>query len=118
MDRDPFKHHFRLKRPCENCPFLTHGAIELMPGRLEGIIRHLLQDDQTSFHCHKTVHSEAGGEWSDDNTYTPAGSEAMCAGAAALLMKRGMPNVMMRAAIALGSVPAGQWNCSFEQVID
>lgn len=36
--RDPFKHHLRLKKPCENCPFLVKGAIELAPGRLDGII--------------------------------------------------------------------------------
>ena len=46
---------FGLKRPCANCPFLPDGkAIELMPGRLAGIITSL-RDDTTIFPCHKTI---------------------------------------------------------------
>ena len=38
------------KRPCSNCPFRADaGAIELRPGRLEGIVADLLQDDQQTF---------------------------------------------------------------------
>lgn len=48
---------FRLKAPCANCPFLKAGGIKLNPGRLEGIKTHLLQDDFSSFYCHKTTHS-------------------------------------------------------------
>lgn len=40
---------FRLKRPCENCPFLKEGAIELRPGRLQGIIDGLVNDDMSNF---------------------------------------------------------------------
>lgn len=54
-ERDPLKHHYRLKRPCSNCPFLKEGAIELAPGRLHGIIEQLTSDDHSTFPCHKTV---------------------------------------------------------------
>lgn len=84
--RDPFKHHLRLKRPFANCPFLKKGAIELAPGRLEGITRDLVEDDHTPFQCHKTVHSARGGKLDEDGSYTASGHEAMCAGAAAYLM--------------------------------
>ena len=50
---NPIKQHFRLKKPCANCPFLKEGAIPLSRGRLEGIISTLIEDDQSTFQCHK-----------------------------------------------------------------
>lgn len=47
---------FNLKRPCENCPFLKEGAIDLMPGRIEGIMADIAADDNIHFPCHKTSH--------------------------------------------------------------
>lgn len=118
MPRDPFAHHLRLKKPCDNCPFLPEGAIELEPGRLEGIIQHLLENDQSTFFCHKTLHSIRGGDWDDEGNYTPSGEEAMCAGAAALLMKRGRPSVNMRIAFATGVATPDQWEQLGDRVID
>jgi len=118
MTRDPFRHHLRLKRPCENCPFLKDGAIELRPGRLEGIVDGLLTDDQSTFQCHKTVHSARGGDWDDDGNYVASGNEAMCAGAAAFLMKRGRPTVAMRIGFALGVAKPDQWASVEPQIID
>ncbi|WP_244137517.1 hypothetical protein [Burkholderia pyrrocinia] len=58
---------FKLRRPCENCPFRKEGAIKLARGRLDGIVEHLIRDDHSTFQCHKTVHNTpTGGEW-DDN---------------------------------------------------
>ncbi|MEJ6002769.1 hypothetical protein [Paucibacter soli] len=118
MELDPFKHQFRLKKPCKNCPFLVDGAVELAPGRVDGIIETLLKDDYSTFQCHKTVHSSRGGEWDDEDNYIPSGHEAMCAGAAALLMKRGRPTVGMRIAFALGAAKPDQWDAIARQVID
>ena len=118
MARDPFKHHLRLKKLCENCPFLVEGAIELEPGRVEGIIETLLADDHSTFQCHKTVHSARGGQWDDDGNYKPSGSEAMCAGAAAVLMKRGRPTVGMRIGFAIGAARPDQWDDIAHQVIN
>ncbi|MDF5404448.1 hypothetical protein P3681_25155, partial [Vibrio parahaemolyticus] len=36
--------HLRLKKPCANCPFRKEGAIELAPGRLEGIINDIVEN--------------------------------------------------------------------------
>lgn len=118
MSRNSFEHHLRLKKPCENCPFLTEGAIELAPGRLEGIIEQLLTDDYSTFQCHKTVHSKRGGEWDDNGNYTPSGHEAMCAGAAAVLMKRRRPTVAMRIAFVQGAARPDQWDGCSHHVIN
>ncbi|KPG82229.1 hypothetical protein [Pseudomonas sp. RIT-PI-o] len=107
---NPFKHHLRLKRPCTNCPFLKQGAIELAPGRLDGIIAGLIEDDHSTFQCHKTVHSARGGEWDDDGNYAPSGHESMCAGAAAYLLKHKRPTVGMRIAFAMGAASPTDWD--------
>lgn len=107
---DPIATHYRLKRPCANCPFLKSGAIELAPGRLEGIVNGLMEDDHSTFHCHKTVHSRKGGEFDDDGMYHASGNEAMCFGAASYLMKIGRPTIGMRLGIITGSVPRTFWN--------
>lgn len=114
---DPIEKQFRLKRPCHNCPFLKEGAIELAEGRLEGIIDGLMRDDHSTFHCHKTVHSKRGGEFDDEGNYTPSGHEAMCAGAAATLMKKGRPNIAMRLAFMTKAIPVTHWDDSKDLVI-
>jgi hypothetical protein len=101
IDTDKF---FALKRPCANCPFLKQGAIELAPGRIEGIIAHLLEDDWNTFPCHKTVHGKNGGEWDDEGEYQSSGKESMCSGAMALLHKVGQPTVPMRLGIVMGKL--------------
>lgn len=115
---NPFKHHLRLKRPCANCPFLKQDAIELAPGRLDGIISGLIEDDHSTFQCHKTVHSVSGGEWDDDGNYAPSGHEAMCAGAAAYLMKHKRPSVAMRIAFATGAATPADWAEAQELTIE
>ena len=115
---DPFAHHLRLKRPCANCPFLKEGAIELAPGRLDGIIEGLMEDDQSTFQCHKTVHSRKGGEWDEDGKYKASGHEAMCAGAAAYLMKNRSPTVAMRFAFATGAATPSDWDDVAASIID
>ncbi|EHD8952103.1 hypothetical protein OCP19_004830 [Salmonella enterica subsp. enterica serovar Typhimurium] len=102
--------HLRLKKPCANCPFRKEGAIELAPGRLEGIINDIVENDMTTFHCHKTVHLKSGGEWDEEGNYAPSGQESMCAGAAAYLMKIGRPTVAMRIAFAFGDAKVSDWD--------
>lgn len=118
MSRNPFAHHLRLKRPCKNCPFRVEGAIELEPGRLQGIIDGLLMDDMSTFQCHETTHGRRGGEWDDEGGYTPSGDEAMCAGAASLLIKRGRPTVAMRMAFVMGVAKPQQWDSIANLVIE
>ncbi len=95
---------FALRTPCSNCPFRIEGAIELEPGRLEGIVEELVRDDWSTFHCHKTVYSNSGGDWGEDGQYEPSGKESMCAGAAAYLHKIGRPTVAMRLAFATNTL--------------
>lgn len=108
----------RLKKPCPDCPFNKEDAIELRPGRLEGIIESLVEDDVSTFHCHLTVHSKVGGTWDDEGVYTPSGNEALCAGAAAYLQKIGRPTLGMRFGIALGIVEPDHWESAKELVIE
>ncbi|MDI2144883.1 hypothetical protein KBJ94_22790 [Pseudomonas sp. ITA] len=107
---NPFKQHLRLKRPCSNFPFLKLGAIKLAPGRLDEIIAGLIEDDHSTFRCHKTVHSARGGKWDDEGNYPPSGHESMCAGATAYLMKRKQPTVEMRIAFAMGVASPDDWD--------
>ena len=99
------KQHYRVQKPCNNCPFRKEGAIDLDSGRLKGIIDGLHEDDHSSFPCHKIVHSNKGGEWNEEGQYLPSGNEAMCAGASAFLMKAGRPSVRMRIAFVTGLQP-------------
>lgn len=111
------KDMFRLKMPCANCPFRKEGAIHLSPGRLSSIIDTLLKDDHTTFYCHKIVHSIAGGQF-EDGLYTPSTKDAMCAGAAAYLMKAGRPTIGMRIAYLTGAVTPSEWDKAADMVID
>ncbi|MDF8365095.1 MULTISPECIES: hypothetical protein [Achromobacter] len=111
-----FENHLRLKKPCADCPFRIEGAIDLAPGRLEGIIESLVENDQSSFQCHKTVHCDKGGRWLEDG-YQPSGHEGMCAGAAAYLMKLGQPTVTMRVGFALGVAKPSDWDAAKSLVI-
>ena len=115
---NPIAHHLRLTKPCENCPFRREGAIELREGRVEGIVEGLLADDRSTFHCHKTVHSKGGGRWDAKGRYKASGKEAMCAGAAAVLMKRGRPTVAMRLAFTAKIAEPARWIDLADDVID
>ncbi|MDH0341983.1 hypothetical protein [Chromobacterium haemolyticum] len=111
--------HFKLRRPCENCPFLKVGAIDLAPGRLKGIIDGLVHDDHSTFQCHKTVHSNrTGGQWGDDGNYRASGHESMCAGAMIYLEKLGRPTVGMRLGRVFGLYSPERLKPCFDDVIE
>lgn len=111
--------HFKLHKPCKNCPFRKSGAIELAPGRFEGIVKQLVDDDQSTFLCHETVHNaRSGGEWSDEGEYFATGRESMCAGAMILLEKLGRPTVAMRIGRVLGEYDPARLQASFDTVIE
>lgn len=115
---DLVRAHFRLSKPCANCPFRKQGAIELEPGRVEEIIDDLMQNDMSTFHCHKTVHHPKGGDWDDHGQYTPSGHEAMCAGAAIYLEKLRRPTVAMRIGRVTGLYMPESLQPHFGDVID
>lgn len=115
----PYQNLFMLRRPCANCPFLKQGAIELAPGRLDGIVETLVSDDRSTFHCHKTVHNgRTGGEWDDEGNYAASGHESMCAGAMIYLEKLGRPTVGMRVGRVLGMYSPNDLAPHFDAVIE
>lgn len=119
VTKSVMEHHFALKAPCGNCPFRIHGAIELEPGRLDGIIQDLVKNDCSTFQCHKTVHSKTtGGDWDDDGNYVSTGKEAMCVGAMIYLEKLGRPTVGMRIAQIRGVYDPRQFEKLHPQIID
>lgn len=110
---------YKLTKPCGNCPFLKEGAIELRAGRLEGIVEQLVDDDHSTFQCHKTVHNErTGGEWDEEGEYKSSGKESMCAGAMIYLEKIGRPTVGMRLGCVLKMYDPEKLRPSFAAVID
>lgn len=117
--KSALEHHFLLSSPCDQCPFLKTGAIELAPGRLEGIVQQLVADDHSTFQCHKTTHhASRGGCWDEDGTFLPSGQECMCAGAMIYLEKVGRPTVGMRLAALCGLYNRETLEGSFGLVID
>jgi hypothetical protein len=82
-------------KPCENCPFLKEGYIDLMPGRVRGIVDFLMQSDFHGFPCHKTT---------DGGTNTHGRKVKECAGAIVYRLKAGRPSVYMRVGMMTGSI--------------
>ena len=80
---------FRLRKPCNNCPFRRGGLIGLHPERIEEIV------NGPAFQCHKTV------DYSED---TPGQGDRpqQCAGLMAFLHKIDQPNQIMQVAERLG----------------
>ena len=115
---------FGMSKPCANCPFLKEGAIDLRPGRLEGIVNNLLTDDYSLFHCHKTVHHNVkGGEWSTDpdtgrEVYRPSGKESACVGSLIFALKAGRTPVALRFALMIGDAQYGTLMAQSAAIID
>lgn len=98
-------HYHQLKKPCKNCPFLKEGAIELVEGRLQGIVSDLLESDFNTFSCHKTTRLlvNSDNECDDVPEVSKMDSKVrMCAGAAIYLLKKQRPTVSMRLAYSFG----------------
>lgn len=98
------KKQFNLRKPCKNCPFRNDDqTIGLQPGRLEDIIEGLLNGEDMTFHCHKTVYSEGGVNFDDNGDFRPV-RVSHCAGAAAVCRKHGRDTVASQLAIRLGVI--------------
>jgi hypothetical protein len=101
--------NFDLHTPCKDCPFRAVGAIQLSRGRVSGIIEDLKSDFST-FQCHKSVHSKAGGEWDDETgDYIPSGNEQACPGSLAYMLKNHRQvSILTRFALRDGSITKEQ----------
>ena len=87
----PHQHHYRLTRPCADCPFRSDRPFFLGPGRVMKIKR---DTELYPFGCHNTV--DYGGD-------KPADHEiAHCAGALILREKLGRRSLVMRLAQQVG----------------
>ena len=94
-----------MSRPCAGCPFRREGAIELRPGRVEGILADLLADDRAGFVCHEAL-------------YAKRQRRVQCAGAMAVLLKAGQPNIAMRLGAALGLIDFDHLRALFSETIE
>lgn len=91
------------KRPCANCPFRRdEAAIQLEPGRVQGLVSELLTDDQHTFVCHKTLDKE----------------RMTCAGAVGLMSKFGRLPVIARLGLVYGVITKADINASAALVIE
>lgn len=91
------------KRPCANCPFRNDGAaIDLRPGRVEGIVSDLLEDDQRTFVCHKTLDKE----------------RKTCAGAVGIMHKLGRLPVIARLGLVYDVITMKDIEASAAMVIE
>lgn len=111
--------NFDIKNPCNNCPFRKKGAIELRPGRIEGIVAGLRSDDYQNFPCHKTVHSRRGGEFDDETgQYHPSGKESACIGSVAYMAREGHMSALARVAMRLGMLEQEDIGRTTQFIID
>ena len=79
------------------------GAIDLKPGRIEGIARNLAADDREWFICHKTLQQE---------------DRSQCVGAMVYLLKVDRPNVSMRLAAALDMIRFDDLRAQYADIIN
>lgn len=91
------------KRPCSNCPFRKDGCgVQLREGRLDAIVNRLLQDDNNTFVCHKTLETE----------------RMTCAGAVAVMAKLDQLPVIARLGLIVGAITEGDIEASQSMVLD
>lgn len=84
--------HYKLKKPCKDCPFRADIPPFLTQARAEEIASSLVRSE---FPCHKTL------EYDDDEGHETK-STAHCAGALIMLEKMEQPSQMMRISERLG----------------
>jgi hypothetical protein len=108
---------FKVKKPCADCPFRKVGAIDLRPGRLEGIIKFLLEDDHHLFPCHKTV-ERTSDDIEVDGVCETNGEASACAGALSYLVKLGRIPVPMRVMHSLQLINIDDWDALGDLTIE
>lgn len=87
---------WKIKRPCEHCPFRRDVPPYLTAARARGLAR-TLSDDLHWFACHETTGIKNGKR-------VRAADRSHCAGAAIVLYRAGLINVATRLAVALNLI--------------
>lgn len=89
---------YRMTRHCSNCPWKDDGrSIGLREGRVDEIKKELLESDQNSFNCHKTVYN-----LDEEMSPTEKQKPKMCYGAFKFLQENNRSNIQMRLAYSMG----------------
>ncbi|GAB3385781.1 hypothetical protein [Azotobacter armeniacus] len=110
--------HFRLKVPCIECPLRKSQQNMLPPDELERIISELMAHDFSTRQCQRVARFNQHAPSNKKVNYFSSGTEAMCAGAAAFLLKRNSPTLGMRVAISTEAIPPDHWDEAKPLVID
>jgi hypothetical protein len=82
---------FKIKRPCEHCPFRRDVHPFLDPRRAADLAE-TLRDDHSWFACHETVGIVR-------HRRIKKADQSQCAGSMMVLWREGRPNIAMRVAI-------------------
>ncbi|SEJ53799.1 hypothetical protein SAMN04244572_04389 [Azotobacter beijerinckii] len=109
--------HFRLKAPCIECPLLKTRQNIISPKELEKMIADLLAHDFSTRQCQRVRHFREYALLNKKGNFS-SDAEAMCAGAAALLLKRNSPTLGMRVAISTEAIQPDHWDEAKPLVID
>lgn len=110
--------HFRLKVPCIECPLRKSQQNMLPPGELENIISELMAHDFSTRQCQRVARFNQHALSKRKGNYFSSDTEAMCAGAAALLLKRNSPTLGMKVALSTEAVQPDHWDGAKPLVID
>ncbi|MEM4992279.1 hypothetical protein WKH56_07025 [Priestia sp. SB1] len=107
---------FKVKKPCNNCPFLKNSPMKLHKDRLPEIVDHL--DDNGFFPCHKTIDynkqmNEETGQVTEDLE-----KNQFCAGAITYLEKHNCPNTPLQVFQRIGRYDPEDYLKHKEKVID
>lgn len=102
---------FDVKQPCKDCPFRKDADMRhsLGPDRMKEIVSNLLDDDNKTFTCHKTI---------DYDNRQNKDQEQMCMGSMVFLHKIGRPTISQRLAYAWGHLDPREVEQLRDTVID
>lgn len=109
--------YFRLKVPCIECPLLKSRQKITPPKELEKIVADLLAHDFSTRQCQRIRHFREYALLNKKGIFS-SDAEAMCAGAAAFLLKRNSPTLGMRVALSTEAIPPDHWDEAKPLVID
>jgi hypothetical protein len=82
---------FKIKHPCEHCPFRRDRVAFITTGRARGLAQ-ILRDDMRWFACHETTGMKTGKRIHPRD-------QSHCIGAAIVLYRSGLINVATRLAL-------------------
>jgi hypothetical protein len=92
---------FKIKKPCEHCPFRRDVEPFLTTARAEDLGRQLHGDDQSWFACHETTGVKGPKR-------VPRAKQSHCAGAMIVLWREKRTNVATRLALVFGMISREQ----------